>query len=246
MASGRGIGIDTAHTLDARTETVRIHSDVSGSARVTPAQLSNKVARQVFVAYPYRLYPRADYRRVFAELGTAFDVNFVFADEAISNLHVLDKIKNYIRESQFGIYDISGWNSNVTLELGLAFGLEERAFIAFDPSKTEINEVPSDLRGFDRIQYDSYAALGEGLTRLLGQELPAQQTHDAENQVIQLRERVLGLVSETDGLAIADIAQLLGVSVPLAQVVVRPMTGHGLRTTGQRRGMKYFLDPATR
>jgi RNase H-fold protein (predicted Holliday junction resolvase) len=75
--------------------------------RVVPAQLTSKVARQVFVAYPYRLYPRADYRRVFVELSEAFDVKFVFADEAISTLHVLDKIKNYITESEFGIYDIS-------------------------------------------------------------------------------------------------------------------------------------------
>jgi hypothetical protein len=133
----------------------------------------------------------------------------------------------------------------VTLELGLAFGLDERAFIAFDPSKTEVEEVPSDLRGFDRIQYDSYAVLGEGISRILGQELPVPQAHDVENQVEQLRSQVLNLVTETDGLLISDIAQLLGVSVSLAQVVVRPLTFHGLRTTGQRRGMKYFLDPAT-
>lgn len=74
-----------------------------------------------------------DYRRIFRSLTSAFEVKFVFADEKITNLHILKKIENYIRESQFGIYDISGWNANVTLELGLALGLEETAYIAIDP-----------------------------------------------------------------------------------------------------------------
>src|SRR5262245_37605801 len=111
--------------------------------------------RQIFVAYSYRLYPKADYRRVFQDLTKAFQVDFVFADEKITSLHILQKIANYIRESRFGIYDISGWNPNVTLELGLAFGLTEKTFIAIDPSKTNVAEVPADLRGLDRIQYGS-------------------------------------------------------------------------------------------
>src|SRR5262245_57641252 len=108
-----------------------------------------KDQRQVFVAYSYNLYPRADYRKVYQELGRAFQVKFVFADEKITTLHILQKIADYIRGSRFGIYDISGWNANVTLELGLAFGLNERAYIAIDPSKTTVTEVPADLRGLD-------------------------------------------------------------------------------------------------
>jgi hypothetical protein len=73
--------------------------------------------RQIFVAYPYTLYDKADYRKPFAELGKAFDVQFVFADQKITTLHILQKIADYIRSSRFGIYDISGWNANVTLEL---------------------------------------------------------------------------------------------------------------------------------
>lgn len=37
--------------------------------------------RQVFVAYPYTLYDKNDYRKPFKELAKAFDVQFVFADE---------------------------------------------------------------------------------------------------------------------------------------------------------------------
>ena len=198
-------------------------------------------ARQIFVAYSYKLYPKADYRRVFQEMAKAFQVEFVFADEKLTSLHILQKIANYIRESRFGIYDISGWNPNVTLELGLAFGLSEKAFIAIDPAKTGIDEVPSDLRGMDRIQYSSYAELQSGLERLLAQEFPFQPTHDVENQLTQLRGQAVKLVAESEGLKIPDIAVLLGVSVDIAKLVVKPLVGEKLRIEGVKRGAKYYL-----
>jgi hypothetical protein len=197
--------------------------------------------RQVFVAYSYKLYAKADYRRVFKELEKAFNIEFVFADEKITNLHILQKIANYIRESKFGIYDISGWNPNVTLELGLAFGLSEIPYIAFDPSKTPIDEVPADLRGMDRIQYGSYTELGTGVERLLDQEFPIQPSHDVENQLATLRAQTLRIVGQSEGIGISGIASLLGVSVDIAKVVVRPLVGHELRATGKKRGTKYLL-----
>jgi len=198
--------------------------------------------RQIFVAYSYRLYPKDDYRRVYNELKKAFQVDFVFADEKITSLHILQKIANYIRESRFGIYDISGWNPNVTLELGLAFGLTEKTFIAIDPAKTDINEVPSDLRGMDRIQYGSYTELQTGLERLLIQEFPVQPTHDVESQLTQLREQTVKIISDSEGLKMTDIAKLLGVSVDMAKVVVRPLVGDKLRIEGVKRGAKYYLN----
>lgn len=218
----------------------------------TPQQLTSILApglpnparkpRQIFVAYSYKLYPKADYRRVFNELKKAFQVDFVFADEKITNLHILQKIANYIRESRFGIYDISGWNPNVTLELGLAFGLGEKSYIAIDPSKTDIAEVPADLRGIDRIQYGSYTELSAGVERLMLQEFPVQPTHDVENQLRQLREQAVQLVSDSEGIKIVDIAQLLGVSVDMAKVVVKPLVGSRLRIEGIKRGARYFLN----
>ena len=74
-----------------------------------------KKPRRVFVAYSYRLYDKRDYRRPFLEVGKAFKVDFVFADEKISSLHILQKIANQIKESQFGIYDISGKSLKKTI-----------------------------------------------------------------------------------------------------------------------------------
>ena len=202
-----------------------------------------KKPRQIFVAYSYRLYPEADYRRVYNELAKAFKVEFVFADAKITTLHILQKIANYIRESRFGIYDISGWNANVTLELGLAFGLSEKSFIAINPKQTVVDDVPSDLRGLDRIQYTSYAELQAGLERLLAQEFPVQPAHDVENQLVQLREQAVRVISESEGLKVPDIANLLGVSIDMAKVIVRPLVDDGkLRIEGVKRGAKYYIN----
>ena len=197
--------------------------------------------RQVFVAYPYTLYDTSDYRRPFKDLAKAFDVQFVFADEKITTLHILQKIADYIRSSRCGIYDISGWNANVTLELGLAYGMNEKAYIIANPKQHSAGEVPADLRGLDRLQYQSFSELQAAVEKILTQEFPIQPTHKVEDQLAGLREQALNLVRESEGLKIADIASLLGVSVDVAKVVVHALVGSSLRTEGVRKGTRYFL-----
>lgn len=197
--------------------------------------------RQVFVAYPYTIYDKADYRRPFNDLAKAFKVHFVFADEKITTLHILQKIADYIRSSRFGIYDISAWNANVTLELGLAYGLNEKAYIIANPRQHQAGEVPADLRGIDRIQYTSYAELQAGLEKILTQEFPIQPVHDVENQLTTLRNLAIDLISANpEGLKMNDIAALLGVTNDVAKVVVHPLVGERLRTTGVKKGTRYI------
>lgn len=197
--------------------------------------------RQIFVAYPYTLYDTSDYRKPFKELAKAFSVQFVFADEKITTLHILQKIADYIRSSRCGIYDISGWNANVTLELGLAYGMNEKAYVISNPKQHPAGEVPSDLRGLDRMQYTSFSELQTALEKILSQEFPIQPTHDVENQLETLRKHAVSVVNEApEGLKINDIATLLGVSGEIAKVVVHPLVGTTLRTEGVRKGTKYY------
>lgn len=198
-------------------------------------------SRQIFVAYPYTLYDTSDYRRPYKELSKAFNVQFVFADERITTLHILQKIADYIRSSRCGIYDISGWNANVTLELGLAYGMNEKAYVISNPKQHPAGEVPSDLRGLDRMQYTSFSELQAALEKILTQEFPIQPTHDVENQLETLRKHALSIIRDApDGLKINDIASLLGVSGEVAKVVVHPLVGTSLRTEGVRKGTSYF------
>ncbi len=46
--------------------------------------------RQIFVAYPYSIYDKSDYRRPFNDLAKAFNVTFVYADEKITTWNSLN------------------------------------------------------------------------------------------------------------------------------------------------------------
>jgi DNA-binding NarL/FixJ family response regulator len=140
--------------------------------------------RFVFVAYPYS-FSKADYRRVYREVGSRHGVRFQYADEMITNRHILEKIAGMIRHADFSIFDITAWNANVTLELGIAIGSECDYYIAFNP-KVKRKAVPSDLGGIDRLQYHDYSELSSGLDRLLTQRYPNPATPTLSRRQRQL------------------------------------------------------------
>lgn len=209
-----------------------------------PFVVKRKLSRQVFVAYPYALYDPRDYRKVFTSLAKAFDVQFVFADEKITNMHILDKIRGYIRESDFSVFDISAWNPNVTLELGMALSLSDDWYILFNPEQTDVHEVPSDIRGIDRIQYTSFSGLGDGLSALLDQWYPKGERLTVDDYFARSQAEVLGLLERSPGLKVNEIADVLGIHLKMAQVVVGQLLADGrLRSAGKTRGVRYFLSP---
>jgi hypothetical protein len=206
------------------------------------ATKATTLRKQVFVAYSYRLYPKDDYRKPYKDLEQKYDVTFIFADEQITNMHIMKKIETLIRGSDFSIFDISGWNPNVTLELGYGMAVGDQWYIALDPSKTETKEVPSDLRGLDRIEYGSYHELANKLTVLLEQRYPKRPVGTIDSYLQERRGQVRELLKSNPGLTVISLAQVMSLEVPVAQLVLKPMLDAGeLETTGARKGMKYFL-----
>lgn len=204
---------------------------------------------QVFVAYPYS-FSRADYRRVYREVGKAYGVEFTYADQKITNKQILQKIEAMIHEAQFSVFDVTTWNPNVALELGIAIGAELDYYIAFNPA-IEQGEVPADLGGIDRIQYTDYASLGEGVSNLMTQQFGPplkERTAKAQERAAAVTEHldaisteIPDLVARQPGLAIGGIASSMGVPIDLAKTLVRPLVEDGrLRTEGVKRGTKYF------
>lgn len=211
------------------------------SSPTTPKLLT----KQVFVAYSYRLYPKDDYRKVYKELAHKYDVTFIFADEKITNMHIMKKIETLIRGADFSIFDISGWNPNVTLELGYAMAIGDNWYIAIDPSKTVINEVPSDLRGLDRIQYSSYTELGTSLTVLMEQWYPLRKPASITEFIDERKAQVIELLRRSPGQTMGTIKTVLGVSTDVAQLVVRAMIGAEVETRGTHKGKRYYLRAST-
>jgi hypothetical protein len=79
----------------------------------------------VFVACPYTPVPLVGYREVFRRIEATHPyVKFLFADEKISSDVILDKIVEHTRDSSLCLCHITGWNPNVTMEQGLALGME--------------------------------------------------------------------------------------------------------------------------
>jgi len=197
--------------------------------------------RQVFVAYSYKTYPKADYRRIFTDLQKAYAVTFIFADEKITNMSILQKIKSYISASDFSIFDVSGWNPNVTLELGFAMATNDDWYVAVNLKKTKIKEVPADLRGLDRMQYESLVELGTKIAAVIDQRYPKRKESSIDDYLAGMRtDLVKKLKTTKGGLMISEIAKLLGIDVRVARLVVDPALGKTIRAGGERKGTRYY------
>jgi hypothetical protein len=65
---------------------------------------------------------------------------------------LLETIKELIVEADFSLFDLSGWNANVALELGLAHGLRRKPYYILS-NRSMNSDVPSDIQGLQRIEY---------------------------------------------------------------------------------------------
>jgi hypothetical protein len=197
--------------------------------------------RRVFVAYPWKVYPNpGNYKKAFTDLEKPLAVTFVFAEQRISTGTILEKIIEMIRESAFGIYDVTAWNPNVTLEYGIARGLGVPAFIAFNPEKTDMGDVPTDVRGYDRLQYGDFTELSEKVATLVGQQLGTAPRQ--EDPIQSDRRRLLAVVNDNPGKMVGELADLTDFSVDYVQLLLRRSTNE-LRTTGKTKGQRYFPRP---
>ena len=195
--------------------------------------------RQVFIAYPWQVYANKDeYRATYRDLEKPLSVKFVFAEDRIESGHILDKIRNMIADSNFGIYDVTAWNPNVTLEYGLATGMESSAFIAFNPDKTKADDVPTDVRGYDRLQYSSFADLKNKVATLVAQELGA-----GPRPVDPLEEDRLKLVAAiraTPKRTAAELAITTGLRMDYLRLLLQ-RSADELTTSGATKGTRYSL-----
>ena len=215
---------------------------------MTPAGAITRATKTVFVAYPYNLFDKRDYRRVYNDIGREFGVHFVFADERITNIYLLEKIRRHIEMADFSLFDISGWNPNVALELGVAYALGKgNWYICFNPDQNNTREVPSNISGVDRIKYHSFAELGEKLTALLAQKYPLEADSSLDEFTAEIEKGVTDLLRNSPGLGVVEIAKTLKIQKEMVKVAVRQLTEAGkLAQTGQTRAARYSIQsPAT-
>jgi len=117
---------------------------------------------QVFVAMPYRS-DLVDMDDVYFGIQIALqELGYkpLRADEKpVWGRDLMCNVCKFIQESVFGIVDITDWNPNVLLELGMMLGWGKTAVII----KYEQSEVPSDLQGALYIEYANIGSLKKKL-----------------------------------------------------------------------------------
>ncbi len=195
--------------------------------------------RHIFVAYPWALYEdRTAYKRAYTSMQTALNVKFTFAEQRVSTGTVLNKIEEMIEGAAFGIYDVSGWNANVTLEYGYARGLGARAFIAFNPEKTDLADVPSDVKGYDRLQYTDLDGLSSAVEDLVVQEL-GTGTGQADPLEVERRE-LMSVIKANPGRTVTQLSDITGLRKDYIQLLLRRSRSQ-LTTTGATRATRYSI-----
>jgi hypothetical protein len=104
----------------------------------------------VFVGCPYgHPFQFTDFKKTLDRLPFAWN----YANTQLKTKHLLSILTTYIKSVDFCLFDLSFWNANVSLELGLAEGLGVDYYILVNARQSK--DVPSDLKGLQRIEYNS-------------------------------------------------------------------------------------------
>ncbi len=153
-------GLVNAHEI--KEGRVRRNTLISASpaAAGTAAPLDD-ASQHYFVAHEFSAEKKDDLRRAIEEALAASGLTPYYADVEVRQGHIfMDKILPKIRHTRFGIYDISNpQKANVFLELGAAIAMGKPYFIVC----WRDTEIPADLQGLDRIEYQSYSDLTDQL-----------------------------------------------------------------------------------
>jgi hypothetical protein len=98
------------------------------------------------------------------------------ADTHPTTKHLLGILTGYIKAVDYCIFDISTWNPNVALEIGLAQGLGVDYYVLLNRKLKKT--VPADIQGLQRIEYADVRSLGaDGLIPQIEKYLVRKRTH---------------------------------------------------------------------
>ena len=123
----------------------------------------------VFLAYPFK-FPEIE--TTVREACIEF-ADVIVAKDEVQVSHILDKILRQMNESSVCLFDLTGSNVNVVLELGIAIGRGASYCLLrrVDPTNSDgIEDFFSDLKGWDHIRY----ADNDDLTKKLQEYIPKQ------------------------------------------------------------------------
>lgn len=123
------------------------------------------------MAYPYAL---TGYRETLAHAFANTHIELWYADERLVSDHVLRKIEGMLADCDLALFDLTGANPNVCLELGLAIAANHPYVVALH--KDSVSQLNADIHGWDQLRYGSVEELGGILKRYIENgRVPARQ-----------------------------------------------------------------------
>ena len=109
---------------------------------------------KIFVAYPYSL---AGYKEALASSLPPPQYELEYADEHLASDHVLRKIERMLAECDLALFDVTGANPNVTLELGIAIATLHPYVVVIQ--RESVGTLNADIHGWDQLRYDTVEEL---------------------------------------------------------------------------------------
>ena len=127
---------------------------------------------QYFVAHEYSEQDIIDLRRAIEEAFEGTGLKPYYADLEVRPVgiqgYILEKIKEKILTTQFGIYDITNIEKpNVFIELAFAMATDKPHYIICKRDREGKIKIPADLQGLSRIEYTAYGELTELIKKLI-------------------------------------------------------------------------------
>jgi len=105
---------------------------------------------KIFIAHPFKKFPVKKFRDVFY----LFPFTPIYGNSDIETKPLLHVIKRQIQEADYCIFDLTDWNPNVALELGLVEGFSGKPHKQYYVLLNNKNkDVPSDIKGLQRLEY---------------------------------------------------------------------------------------------
>ena len=111
-------------------------------------------------AYKYpRIFVACSYRYPFDKKGLerclrSLPVTVHFLDSKLKTKQLFRLVRDALAQADFSLFDVSTWNPNVSMELGLAEGRNSPYYILLNSKQKK--GVPADLQGLQRIEYTSF------------------------------------------------------------------------------------------
>lgn len=209
----------------------------------------------VFMGYPYTPpLPQDDYRAVTSELQSELPVRLWYFLDEVTTQEMMRKIWRAILRSDLALFDISGGNPNVALEMGMALAIGRRCIPLLktnepnplgtaDLGYTERAEYTSretlkiKLRDLVKAQSTAMRILNDVSYQIQGEAFP----YPREEIVQKLTQIVVHVFRTKKHTTRAGVASVFG-NYAQAGIVLDALRLRGVfKLEGQRRWARYLL-----